>query len=106
MKESKFIHEENLQVLSALEKIGSDKYNNYKEKFLIKEAKKRGFKDGNFKCLIQHTCNNGKGYIYNGGNLYLNGQCLFSKYSKWAKIIIETITKEQAEKELGKTIID
>jgi hypothetical protein len=39
------------------------------------------------------------------GYLWIDGGCVF-KEGKWAKIIKETITKEQAEKELGKTILN
>ena len=84
------------------------------EEALIKEAKKRGFKegvtfkskwmsnteklfDGNFlfdrEFELCYRNNNGIWYT-----LFENGN--------WAEIVKETITKEQAEKELGKTIIN
>ena len=40
------IHEINLPILNALKDISSEKYNKYKVKFLIAEAKKRGYKKG------------------------------------------------------------
>jgi hypothetical protein len=76
------------------------------EEALIKEAKKRGFKEGvRFKCLYNHDY---KGkcipLFCSDGYLWLEGGCVF-KDGKWATIV-ETITKEQAEKELGKTILN
>ena len=41
------------------------------------------------------SCNDSDGYF---GTIFQKG--------KWAEIIKETITKEQAEKELGKTILN
>jgi hypothetical protein len=79
------------------------------EQSLIKEAEKRGFKKGvivrwegfndsdfdgifRFQLVGKNILDgNGVGYIFNNG--------------KWATIV-ETITKEQAEKELGKTILN
>jgi hypothetical protein len=78
------------------------------EQALIKEAKKRGFKKGvivrwegfndadfdgifRFQLVGKNILDGlGLGYIFNNG--------------KWAEIVKETITKEQAEKELGKII--
>jgi len=86
------------------------------EDALIKEAKKRGFKRGVaftnspfLDCLkseVYTLCNevSNRGYKYDYGKLYFDEWTLFSN-GKWATII-ETITKEQAEKELGKTIVD
>tara|TARA_R110000772_G_C13310212_1_gene439951 strand:- start:3271 stop:3789 length:519 start_codon:yes stop_codon:yes gene_type:complete len=80
------------------------------EAALIKEAKRRGFKEGvSFKCT--QTPRIGKfgklTYVSGNNGLYSNGtedgEWLFRK-GEWATII-ETITKEEAEKELGKTII-
>lgn len=78
---------------------------------LIKESKNRGFKEGvSFNCVV----NLRKGFygdliycqLING--LYSDktedGEWLFYN-GKWATVI-ETITKEQAEKELGKTILN
>jgi hypothetical protein len=81
------------------------------EQALIKEAKKRGFKEGvtvkssydkthirTIKSSFELSLN-GLVFYCNEGNrthLFNNGV--------WATIIKETITKEQAEKELGKTI--
>jgi hypothetical protein len=79
------------------------------EQALIKEAKKRGFKKGceyigtrDFgrekatKYIDLWACNSaidmGRDYVFLDG--------------KWAEIVTETITKEQAEKELGKTILN
>lgn len=77
-------------------------------KALIIEAKKRGYKNGNYKCL-----SNSKTYniscdlfgfedntLYHGIDLR---NIVFSN-GKWAEII-ETITKEEAEKLLNKKII-
>ena len=85
------------------------------EEALIKEAKKRGFKEGvkyeNYlgsNGFIKDSCwkfissLNTLSQENNKGN---NLHYIFDK-GKWAEIIKETITKEQAEKELGKTIID
>ena len=85
------------------------------EEALIKEAKKRGFKEGvkyeNYlgsNGFIKDSCwkfissLNTLSQENNEGN---NLHYIFDK-GKWAEIIKETITKEQAEKELGKTILD
>ena len=84
------------------------------ETALIKEAKKRGFKEG----ITVKGCDGRIGkrtaehYLYfkednNIQSCEWDGldNCLIFDNGKWATII-ETITKEQAEKELGKTIID
>ncbi len=80
------------------------------ETALIKEAKKRGFKEG-VKCLSVNSSD----IRLCGSNAYYNGQhynqllfdmtCCVFENGKWSTVI-KTITKEQAEKELGKTIID
>ena len=86
------------------------------EQALIKEAKKRGFKEGVVADLTYCGHRNSrakilnKNYRYNGSWLSVDGFIIFEN-GKWAeiikKIIIkEIITKEQAEKELGKTIIN
>ena len=79
------------------------------EEALIKEAKKRGFKEGvvvvskgyndtvfdgefRFEEWHKNTLDS-----FNTGDIFKDG--------KWATIV-ETITKEQAEKELGKTILN
>jgi hypothetical protein len=71
------------------------------EEALIKEAKKRGLKPLNHRCIKD-------GLIWNdniGGNyefdlihntLYIGASCAFQD-GKWAEIIKETITKEQAQ---------
>ena len=58
MTTNNYIHEKNLPILNALEALGSSKYKEYKEKFLIAEAKKRGFKKG---VMINHSIE-GKGH--------------------------------------------
>tara|TARA_R110000803_G_scaffold23069_4_gene56849 strand:+ start:3852 stop:4382 length:531 start_codon:yes stop_codon:yes gene_type:complete len=76
---------------------------------LIKEAKKRGFKGG--VCftptngdIVRKTDLNERWGFTNECKLLLNNYSVFDN-GKWATIV-ETITKEEAEKELGKTIID
>ena len=84
------------------------------EEALIKEAKKRGFKQG--AVVNQQPAYNGYGDIYtvkgsyfsynsSRDNFAIDGTGIY-KQGKWAEIIKETITKEQAEKELGKTILN
>jgi hypothetical protein len=77
------------------------------EEALIKEAKKRGFKKGvKFKCLYNHDYEGQcTPLLCSEGYLWLKGGCVF-KDGKWATTVRETITKEQAEKELGKTILN
>ena len=80
------------------------------EKALVKEAKERGLKPLNHRCL-----EDGRIWVNNvGGNyeyypkenkLMIGASTVFLD-GKWATIIKETITKEQAEKELGKTILN
>ena len=77
------------------------------EQALTKEAKKRGYKKGNYTCLFHNKSKNSfySPMFDSGSNrLWLEYGCCFEK-GKWATII-ETITKAEAEKELGKTIID
>ena len=79
------------------------------EEVLIEEAKKRGFKIGvvfndvadGFREIVDVD-----NYIYYNqeNTLTLSHYRIFKK-GKWAEIV-ETITKEQAEKELGKTILN
>jgi hypothetical protein len=82
------------------------------ESALIEEAKKRGYKNGNYKCLIplsvtKITNNN---YSYAGDGLYIGEMKSGSNYNKiyvdgvWADII-KTFSKEEAEKLLGGKII-
>ena len=76
---------------------------------LIKEAKKKGFKEGvKFIDVVDGELEVVDGNVYqyfpNIDSLTLNSDRIY-KNGKWAEII-ETITKEQAEKELGKTIIN
>jgi hypothetical protein len=76
---------------------------------LIKEAKKRGFKEGvQFIDVVDGELEVVDGNVYqyslNIDSLTLNSDRIY-KNGKWAEIL-ETITKEQAEKELGKTIIN
>jgi hypothetical protein len=80
------------------------------EEALIKEAKKIGFKEGvHFIDVVDGELEvvDGDGYKYypNTDILTLNSDHIY-RNGKWAEIITETITKEQAEKELGKTIIN
>ena len=79
------------------------------EEELIKEAKRRGFKEGvKFKSVSSGN-NIELGYeffdYYSNQNQLCNGGGSVFIGGKWAEIIKETITKEQAEKELGKTIL-
>lgn len=85
------------------------------ETALINEAEKRGFKDGvTVKSLFHKnsprlTIKGSQFSFINNLKLHINGSTslmpvLFLK-GKWATII-ETITKEEAEKELGKTILN
>ena len=84
------------------------------EEALIKEAKKRGFKEGvriNSKWMPNISANklNGKFVFDNKFELCAKANSLM-KYTifqngVWAEIV-DTITKEQAEKELGKTILN
>jgi hypothetical protein len=82
---------------------------------LIKEAKRRGFKEGvrvdkllytNIGSLNgdSKTCEN-KEFKLSFGHLFIGNLLIFHNTGKWAEIV-ETITKEQAEKELGKTILN
>jgi hypothetical protein len=76
---------------------------------LIKEAKKIGFKKGvKFIDVVDGELEVVDGNVYeyypNMDILTLNCDRIY-KNGKWAKIL-ETITKEQAEKELGKVITD
>ena len=78
------------------------------EKSLIKEAKNRGVKNG--LCYLGATGSKSK-LVFNSLEWYGDMLCdgygtVIFKYGKWATIVPETITKEQAEKELGKTIVD
>ena len=85
------------------------------EEALIKEAKKRGFKEGvRVERLLEsnlgslngdsRTCENKEFKLYHG-HLTIGNLLIFHNTGKWATIV-KTITKEQAEKELGKTILD
>jgi hypothetical protein len=85
------------------------------EEALIKEAKKRGFKEGvrvdkllytNIGSLNgdSKTCENKEFKLFHG-HLSIGNLLIFHRTGKWAEIV-ETITKEQAEKELGKTILN
>jgi alpha-acetolactate decarboxylase len=77
---------------------------------LIKEAKRIGYKEGvKFIDVVDGELEVVDGNVYrycpNIDELTLNFDRIY-KNGKWAKIITESITKEQAEKELGKTIIN
>jgi len=77
------------------------------EDALFSEAKKRGYKKGNYVCLINKKVELYAGYLisYNNhnNNLWIENGCVFQN-GEWAKII-ETITKAEAEKLLNKIII-
>ena len=84
------------------------------EEALIKEAKKRGFKEGvriKSKWMPNISANklNGKFMFDNKFELCAatNGLMIYTIFQNgvWAEIV-DTITKEQAEKELGKTILN
>ena len=74
------------------------------EEALIKEAKKRGFKEG-----VLTDCgaigNRFKHQFRPNENTFYFSNIRVFQNGKWLEIIKETITKEQAEKELGKTIL-
>jgi hypothetical protein len=77
------------------------------EEALIKEAKKRGFKEGvSFLSISDGVKKQGSyfGYYSTNNQICLGGGTIF-KDGQWATIV-ETITKKQAEKELGKTILN
>ena len=85
------------------------------EEVLVKEAEKRGFKEGvrinsKWLCSSSKKSLNGKFMFDNKFELCAeaNGLMKYTIFEKgvWAEVIIETITKEQAEKELGKTILN
>ena len=108
------IHEINLPILNALKDIGSEKYNEYKEKFLIAEAKNRGFKNGvtilrgdwysGFsapKVTIekeeeQHPTS---GFEFRNDTLFLGGYTIFYK-GNWAQILPQEKTVVPMEKAL------
>jgi hypothetical protein len=81
------------------------------ESALIAEAKKRGYKNGNYKCLCQpsNTTKNIETHSY-----YISGDCVWFGSGEngnqvfndgvWAEII-KTFSKEEAEKLLGGKII-
>jgi hypothetical protein len=84
------------------------------EETLIKEAKRRGFRKG---CVMKHNQeaypslgehefirDNDFSYSASGNDLTIYGWEIFGG-GKWATIV-ETITKEEAEKQLGKTILN
>lgn len=97
------------------ENLGVDSNNKFTEltnieisKSLIREAKKRGYKDGNYYCL-----SNSKTYYNISDKFTFEDDKLFHGTvlrnvvfadGEWAEII-ETITKEEAEKLLNKRII-
>ncbi len=80
---------------------------------LIAEAKKRGYKDRNYKCLVIPECTNkvkdnfhyNRKYnqLFHGESENTANNVVFSE-GKWATII-ETISREEAEKLLNKKII-
>jgi hypothetical protein len=93
------------------------------EKALIKEANKRGFKEGVVFNVTRDLWYNSYGgregyntaidnnfkYLEGSNSIRMNcvvGCMSIYENGVWAEIIKETITKEQAEKELGKTILN
>lgn len=76
------------------------------EKRLIEEAKKRGYKKGNYKCLWTNDVRYDDCipmYALDEDRLWLKNGCVYSK-GKWAEII-KTMTKEEAEEKLGCKIV-
>ena len=85
------------------------------EEAIIKEANKRGFKKGvriNSKWLSRPSEKRIDGNFIFDNKFELCATTNASMYytifenGVWAEIVTETITKEQAEKELGKTILN
>jgi hypothetical protein len=82
---------------------------------LIKEANKKDYKNVKINNLesignmlsFHHSISSSDCYYYNATEnaLWFMGKLIFWN-GKWAEIVKETITKEQAEKELGKTILN
>jgi hypothetical protein len=82
-------------------------------KFMIPEAKKRGYKNGNYKCMLSNINTykvNENEFFFSNGHLWqgvrqgVKYNLIFSN-GKWAEII-QTYTKEEAEKMLNAKIID
>jgi hypothetical protein len=82
-------------------------------KFMIPEAKKRGYKNGNYKCMLSNINTykvNENQFFFSDGHLW-HGVRKGVKYNKifekgkWAEII-QTYTKEEAEKILNAKIIN
>ena len=77
---------------------------------LIKEAKKRGYKKGvsvrpvPYAHNIWEISDNNYHYWEDTDRLQIGTDTIYQE-GKWATIV-ETITKEEAEKQLGKTIIN
>ena len=78
--------------------------------FLLKKARKR-YKNGDVfispysgKELIIRNINSIK--LYDDGDITVDGSGLLLSDGVWGKIVSKTITKKQAEKELGKIIIN
>ena len=78
------------------------------EEALIKEAKRRGLEHGNFECLFMVTNPYTDGEPQYDFDPFFNRLWIYRNVcfdnGKWAEVI-ETITKEEAEKELGKKIV-
>jgi hypothetical protein len=79
-------------------------------KFMIPEAKKRGYKNGNYKCMYMRNYTaevEENSFLFEDWQLWQgahdNANLIFEK-GKWAEII-QTITKEEAEKMLNAKII-
>lgn len=84
----------------------------FKEEALLKEAKRLGVK---VRCLADGSVVTVQEMEFSfckiSGDFWVKQEeyglwCLLFEDGVWATIVTETITKEQAEKELGKTIVD
>lgn len=75
------------------------------EVVLVNEANKRGYKEGVSIDFVAGKCtlNNVDPYLRNGDLWY--GDCRVFVNGKWAEIINNTITREEAERILNKTIV-
>jgi hypothetical protein len=72
---------------------------------LIEEAKRRGYKEGNFKCLLLPTKHIGSDFMIKDGSIFMGCQCCMHK-GKWADIIDEKAEVKQKIQNLKKEIDD
>jgi hypothetical protein len=82
-------------------------YNEEVMSILIKEAKKRGYKNGNYKCLSEVKTHDVQDFFTYENNVIYQGIGLRNIVyieGKWADVI-ETISKEEAERILNKKIL-